>query len=771
MSSPVCPEQDLKLFREPIKVSGIFEKKFDTCSHPLKLQDLDFSKLDDTLCRRFWKMNKNYRKFGRKWCYLFSAYTNMLPLCQRSFFTRNILNVNSDCCESCWISRLKDISNVCLQGVLYDFRLEYKIFLDLKVLGGYDTACNRESPPPYREVFGITSDQSLTDRLKFWIDDTVNKISTKQVGYSFDEFVSFRDAWATTGAAVGGKAKKVEFSTSKRDVKSLRVNTKWFSSCHLKDSEISDRCTDPDKRVIVKPFVKSDEAAALRTVQGYDMYSLIRVSYLEEAVLDFNGGGEWTSIGLDGSKKVKMSNKILMRDGFFRLCTDQSSFDQSQAKSWIVYCMQQLVARLSKSNNPDLARIGAIELQSLNNVDIFEGNSSFEWKHGILSGYRWTALLDSILNRAATRVVLERLNVKVLFEMYQGDDAIVKLNREVDLQAVSEEYSSLGLSVNPSKSWGHTLNCEYLHEIYWKGTTVYGFPARAAKSLIWDKPKVGKPSFGELKVRELLSTCLMCVRRGLDAYNVTLKIMRSLIRGLSLTKFKAWWSTPTIFGGFGGGFDGRVRLDVKEEKKKRVVMDLNFDLWSGEEYVKSAAEVRAAGVLPMPGIRRTYSLNNFKGVESMPAIEASDLASSTNIRTDWLVQDLTSFPDAYYRKLSLEWKLNKRVKIGLSDLPRPCSLLKGLDIDLIYRKYRRLIGETFSLGNWENSEVYFSHLKDFGNQVWAGICLRISVERWGFWRIGSRSTWDLDLYRRALGKLLLDFASSTSRQFIYRMCV
>jgi hypothetical protein len=235
--------------------------------------------------------------------------------------------------------------------------------------------------------------------------------------------------------------------------------------------------------------------------------------------------------------------------------------------------------------------------------------------------------------------------------------------------------------------------------------------------------------------------------------------------------FSAWFSTPTIFGGFGAGQDGRVRLAFEKMTTREFDITFDFKPWSNRKSVVETAKHRIGGLLPLPGITRVYRLERFKGVEAMPSTEAGLLTGGKNIRCDWIVGDLRKFSDAYYRKLLLEWKLIKRKRIVLSDLPVAGPLSRITGIDKVYRRYRQLVSECFTLENWKNSEVYYSRIKDFGNQVWAGICMRMAMEKWGFWKIGSRSTWDLDSYRRALASLLVSLTNTYEASMHYRFKV
>jgi hypothetical protein len=161
-----------------------------------------FSKKDNGLVRRFWKSEKRMGPGDSKWAYIFSGYCRSIPQTERRLFRDFVRDIPRNICERCLIEGLKDVTSLCMPYVLDGF-LWLRYFLDLKVLGGYDTTLNREDPfAEYRSTFGKRPHKEVPEDLKFWIEDTVSKIGIDSVGFSFRDFVSFRDAWALPGVSV-----------------------------------------------------------------------------------------------------------------------------------------------------------------------------------------------------------------------------------------------------------------------------------------------------------------------------------------------------------------------------------------------------------------------------------------------------------------------------------------------------------------------------------------------------------------------------------------
>jgi hypothetical protein len=415
-------------------------------------------------------------------------------------------------------------------------------------------------------------------------------------------------------------------------------------------------------------------------------------------------------------EKIDFRRSIFSKNKATWVCTDQSNFDLNQPVEWILYALEMLYTRLVRVN-PHMKEIVDIELRSLRNVFIHvDGKQPFKWGSGVLSGFKFTALLDSILNRAESRVVLQRLGVNdVLFEAYQGDDAIMGLRDAPSREGLVREYEKMGLKVHPQKTWISKNATEYLHEIYIDGK-VLGFPARAFKAVAWASPNTGLGgTFGSAKVRALLSTLLMAYRRGLMVLDMTKRFMRSL--GLSGPKVDAWLCTPSIYGGFGAGTVGRVSLDIRSKRTLTFRTQLS-NIWGGKFY-EQAARLRVESACPIPGVENTYTLRRFKGEQKMSDTTAGLFSEIGVVRTEWGVRDLSIYPDAYLRKLKLEWKLRSREKILDQDLPT--GFLGLPDVDDAYRKYRKLMNQVLSVETgWSSSESY-SRLSDWANGVWAGI--------------------------------------------------
>lgn len=634
------------------------------CSHVPKLPAVTLSAIDLTLKRNNFSA-RSFRQynhlFGHKWSYIFSAYFSLLPKFFRPFVLEHLLSLRSDVlCESCFITRLKDLTTSALSRIISGAPARYLYLLDLHTLGGFDTELNRvDVMDTVFADYCTPSSIPVNDELCSIVDNIIRSIKLTPRCYDFKQFVSFRDSWANPGTSNLGQPAKLVVNGKK-----IRVNNKWFSAISLSDEDIIKECETT--RVQVKPFLKKDEPAKTRVVQAYDTRSIIRCSFLDSFIANVNGCAKWTTIGDSPSEKLAVREDLLTEDKLWRLCTDQSSFDINQPKWLVMHALKSLIRHISRVSS-EAARIGSIEIASMEEVFLETTSGPTKWEKGVLSGHKWTALLDSILNRAETEYVMKKTGSEIVKGYYQGDDAIVKLRKEPDLEEISKVYASLGLSVNQMKTWVSRDRCEFLHEIYMDGR-VHGLPARLARALVWRKPATGLSPGGEEHMNINISNARKAARRGLDVIPFLTKFMKSKIPRMDMNLFRECLATPVSLGGLGFGSGGRVSF----QSKKSYRHELSFFLNSPNRFVSNSLlypAIQRKGletIIPIPGITTTYYFQTLSKHQLVP-MDLTPFSDLPRQRLSWGLSDYRRVPDPYIRKLILEKYLYIR-----DDIPQWC---------------------------------------------------------------------------------------------------
>lgn len=696
--------------------------------------DLSFSDVDLMLLKDLVSRNRSIRSafkhLGAKWGVILSKYHTVLPATVKPKYLKMIAQLRGDMCETCFISVLKEVGRLNLQRMIQRGVDDALYFLDLHVLGGYDTTLNRVDPmSTLREEFCVSKNVDLSPRMKYWIRDTIDKISFKNVGVSFKQFVRFRDAWCNPGASTLGNSAKIAVKTVKNGkeyVKKFSLRNKWFKALGLSD-EIIEKKAREGAPALVKPFRKLDEPAKARTVQAFDTLSLLRSSYMSLAIDKFNGRGLWTTMEMSAGEKMQVRRKLLRRDGLVRVCTDQSSFDINQSKESVLYSLHYLFKRMVKfGRHDDLGAIAEAELRSIDKA--YLNSADLPWRKGVLSGMKYTALVDSILNRAASMLVAERLGVKVTLSLFQGDDAVMIVDKLIDPNDLASHYSDLGLEVNPHKTWVARDRCEFLHEIYSDGV-VRAFPARAFRGILWRKPQTGPKIMGAMSIQEELGIAQTCARRGLcNMYSVIANLITRVGGKLKSSELMEVYNTPAALGGLGFGSGGRMRMEVESVKRRkhRVSVDSYVGVNWGHDLVMNAVLQRASGVVSLPGYVTKIFVSKVRTSSEMEPRMKMAAVSAPHVRLEWSLSDYSVSEDPYVRKLVLEHKLVSRDKIVPEDIPM--RLFDGVpDFDDAVRYYNRMVRRTVSIADGVRYWEAYAGIARWCDVVWAGICSLASV--------------------------------------------
>lgn len=126
-----------------------------------------------------------------------------------------------------------------------------------------------------------------------------------------------------------------------------------------------------------------------------------------------------------------------MRDASsIKVPLDQSAFDNNQSKSTILAVLFGIHDHIihQRETPAEYKEVWSVMWKALTTVTpkvLMEGEER-AWENGIPSGWRWTALLDPLLNivsfRVATRYAREHydINVPVSMANMQGDDVILR---------------------------------------------------------------------------------------------------------------------------------------------------------------------------------------------------------------------------------------------------------------------------------------------------------------------------------------------------------
>jgi hypothetical protein len=708
-------------------------------------------------------------RLGKKWGCAFARYAALIGRGDGCWWLRQLADWIRADDEEQLIGALKAVSREATEFTVLTGFGGYSYLMDVHVLGGYDTVLNRKDvmvdierdvgrvPPPLE-------DDDLSQRVMVKVRAIVSaNWALREQLPTFEDFVSFRDAWSTPGAStLPGKA-----VLRASDGYEIKVKGKFASALEYSDSELV-RLALEHKGAIVRPFRKIDEPVKTRVVYGYDFLSFLRCSWIDSLVGDMEAGGSWLPVGYSRRQKADMRLEIMRRlrvGNEWAVSLDQSAFDQHQRKEWVraaLAAIFDVVAELAPTELKESIR--AVQEAELFSFDHAAIPGVCAWEIGVPSGLRWTAVVDSILNRAECEVVCENLGFVPSLSFFQGDDAVVVGRGCHDPEAWAAEYGRLGLEVNRDKTWVSRYSCDFLHELY-SGVEVRAFPARIARSLIWKKPRMGgRVDNPVTRLQERMADALKGYRRDLfGAKDYAYRQLRAAAKQRrcgGLEHIEECLETPTFLGGWGFGIGGRfaTRWTGGEVDFRR------YEVTSAVPGVPAALRGALVGRMAESCFLRTRTLKMELERVVGPSRTArySGFGHSNALKTDFVVYDHVKWIEQLRLELAVAGVRRWRDVVLIPDARlRTMRVRSALKVLRAYASAVNFVSLLIDTA-FTTAESYLE-VAEWSHSNWQGACV------WWALHGRSRGTSWLGEHARAIGKYILHSVLFDDPAFLVRV--
>jgi len=351
---------------------------------------------------------------------------------------------------------------------------------------------------------------------------------------NFDGYLNNWNLWTTSGSAP-------EFRVKTREGKDLRVNKSALPLVITK-SELLNAKNDYS-RVIQKAEVGKNRIAystpTLNTIQeGYFSYKY----RLEENPRMFPS--------LSNSQKLSWSANVIDEKKMLWASSDIEKNDFIHSTYLDTYIMARLLSHVL-DNEADVLIAVEVLMRNMTNKVYVRGEMHDEWKDillkvrksgvvlegsgAIMSGRRWTSLINSIINyffnQIASRTVIKYDIGKVLTNFFGGDDSIQAVASLVAGIFIFVIQTSLLLTINPTKSFISSYSAEFFRVQFKIGNKRKGYFARVLHSIVSNNPVSTQEIDVVTKLKAFWANCQQIIRRsdnkGSDyLWNLLLKLAR-----------------------------------------------------------------------------------------------------------------------------------------------------------------------------------------------------------------------------------------------------
>lgn len=283
---------------------------------------------------------------------------------------------------------------------------------------------------------------------------------------SFKQFCNDPMRWGTSGGAPVGRNTR------------YKQRTKWawaFDRIITEDgmyNEDADLYLESLKESDVYTVALKEEATKTREVIGTPMSSYLRQCYLLY---------KFSKIPINSPISNNSCLSGLLYSGApWYGSVDGDRFDHTIPLSVVI----SVIDALGKADSETRA-VADAEIDSLKSSTIVWNNYSWPLEHGLLSGWRLTSVIGSIVSDSIGAVIStdqKKYNERISL----GDDLMLYGYNPISAETMAGLYNQSGLTSNVNKTISGNIG-EFLRKVH-SPDYVMGYPARGLKSMMYSNP-------------------------------------------------------------------------------------------------------------------------------------------------------------------------------------------------------------------------------------------------------------------------------------------
>lgn len=397
-----------------------------------------------------------------------------------------------------------------------------------------------EGKDGFREMFKNAASKVLRHN--------ISPASWKYSEVQLETFYADWMTWATSGASDSRVARKYGLE-----------NTKLFTKMVDRDYgsqvlEISAKDYKP-----VSSAMPKHEGDAERLIVLADTVGYIAMSYLSY-ITEYRLRGNDYLFNYYGRKSDFWASRMEASErGRWILDLDYSGWDEGVTHEMIETCCDAIteLAVESGGDGDTTRRLGDLAKKSMTDYRLsgWKGKPS----SGLISGSRWTTLINSICNAAITLMARDLADESTNEHDFAvlGDDSDQLVMNERKGRLIMERLSGMGFTINKDKSKLQRSKGEFLKQSY-NGRHVTGDPRRLVRALLWSRDEERREEGVEARVSiwaQMISRNLNVDVFGLDESEWKEIVADDMYRGMRRQTKKEdvlkWLESPTTSGGAG----------------------------------------------------------------------------------------------------------------------------------------------------------------------------------------------------------------------------
>lgn len=436
---------------------------------------------------------------------------------------------------------------------------DYKLSVDM--LEMKDEVVDWTQSKPVHKLFGSKSLFLVSFRqgVRNFLESAPKRMEN-YVPLTNEQFVSDPMHWATSGSS---DAKKLEVVINGKVYKAQ--HTKWASALSMSKDELLRQLTRPSLQS--NHVIQKRELGKVRPVVASDFSTNLKMSRVAHWLESMLAGHKNSTLFMTAKQQFKLWQDMVNDADdqmLIKMPVDQGHFDHSAGSDMIQIMNQELLFFISRycwtSDRVEILSTMREVAYAVSGGGTWLGDLWIEYLSGICSGWRFTALYDTLANAGELHAVRSEVRKRSGYDpvvpdkwVCQGDDIRLITISYPAAVAIWSLYTEAGFDVNPMKFFISNKVDEFLRQVTRDGW-IAGYPARMA-SLVFRNPVSRELLRGEDRVREMLTTWNQVFNRfGYIAQDAPLPLMISDIARSNHYSFdlvSKFLRTPACMGGAG----------------------------------------------------------------------------------------------------------------------------------------------------------------------------------------------------------------------------
>lgn len=460
----------------------------------------------------------------------------------------------------------------------HELRRAFKKLTGLMKLGGEYITPHWRHYPYWDNCFGYVpyaQEEDLEDEVVGWlVTPNVNGAAIGEEQYHLELYeacVSYLKRnwvmpavlptvkeWVARGSWMRGRGGTSSKATIKIGDKYVRSRSnKGVSAVFLDDADLEREMfrVTPQRMFVLQ----KSEPSKIRGIVKTDNENFRKMDFLSLLVEGGLKRAGRTTLLCNSGLAERIDDEMLrdLKSGL-NVPLDQSAFDNHQGKPSIRAVMKAIYDVCFALAPQEYRDVWATMWDSFfhESCTIKLGDKFFPWGNGVASGWRWTALLDTLLNIASFDVLTFHASHgrghTYWASLHQGDDIHFKASSVLAVTDLIKTYNDNGYEVHSEKTYVSRCRTEFLRRSYESGRGIVGYIGRTIHALMYRNP-VSEVSLSKIgRAYNRLSTMMLLLLRGARVSGVMVYLREDCRQlGLDLQDLVDFYLTPNAVGGGG----------------------------------------------------------------------------------------------------------------------------------------------------------------------------------------------------------------------------